>query len=92
MGNMQEKQMDEQMRKLIDYTVFRQVIKESGAEDANQVAQQLQKSLAASGTLHSALREMADRKRQVCTRRGTCATGAAFLSNRASAGMQCNRP
>lgn len=61
------KQLDEKTRKVMDYRLFRQMLKESGAEDPAQVAQQLQKSLVASGTLHAAMRERADWKSKVCS-------------------------
>lgn len=69
-GEVLRKQLNEKTRKAMEFNLFRKGLKESSIEDPSsispvQVADQLQKSLAASKKLHSAMETLVEKRKQV---------------------------
>lgn len=72
-GEVLRKQLNEQTRKAMEFNLFQKGLKESSTKDPLsispvQVADQLQKSLAASMKLHTAMETLVEKRKQVgCT-------------------------
>ncbi|BDA40622.1 hypothetical protein COCOBI_01-2750 [Coccomyxa sp. Obi] len=68
-GEVLRKQLNEKTRKAMEFNLFQKGLKESSTEDPSsispvQVADQLQKSLAASKKLHSAMEALVEKRKQ----------------------------